>query len=645
MAVTVTDNRTTWDAADSTTNWTGGTVTLVTADPDPIEATGHIGNVVSSTTVDCYFASNPLSGLVNLTNKLIYAWALPLGAMDTLANGGVAILIGDGTNRVGYHLAGSDTAVFRHNSGQPTYQCLVWDEASRPATTTTRAGVLGNLNVTVIYQIGVMFKTLAKSKGGTANCFVDIIRILDTSVNNGCALTISGGTSGDPGTFAQIAAEDSSVANVKAHGVVRLLGSGAVGVQGPLRFGDTASGSSWFEDTNTTVVFEDRGLAASRYKIFITDNGTGTTTFRLGTKVGSGITATGANGVTITGGSNVNWQFDASTDTDVTDVFIYGSTFNRATQGVSFRSGHEFIGGIISASGAITLNGATFVNNSVVGSTVAADASAVIWDVATDPDTFLHGTSITKGTNAHHAIEFGTTSPTSMTIRDMNFTSFTNTIGDNAAPLYIKRTTGTVNITASGCSGLTSSGYKTDGATVVIATSSRTVKISVVTTAGVAVTGANVFLAAASGGPFPHEDTVTISRTGTTATVTHTAHGLATNDQVLISDILNEPDDIGVHSITYINANSYSFTSANSGTLTYTGDPTITSTFVFLKGLANTGAGSNELSMSREIPSTQPVIGWARKADAAPFYKTGSVAGDVSSSADTSFSAVMVLDQ
>ena len=180
---------------------------------------------------------------------------------------------------------------------------------------------------------------------------------------------------------------------------------------------------------------------------------------------------------------------------------------------------------------------------------------------------------------------------------------------------------------------------------MVITTSSRTVKVSVVTTAGVAVTGSNVFLAAASGGSLPHQVTVTISRTGTTATVTHTSHGLATNDQVLISDILNEPDDIGVHSITYIDANSYSFTSANSGTLTYTGDPTITSTFVFLKGDANTGSGSNELSMSREIPSTQPVIGWARKSSSSPLYKTGSIAGNVSSSADTSFSAVMVLDE
>lgn len=473
MAVTVTDNRTTWSAADSTTGWTGSTLTLSTSDPDPIESTGHLGNVVSTATVDCYFTGSSTS----ITGKLIYAWALPLGAMDTLTNGGVAILAGDGTNRVGYHLAGSDSAAFRHNSGQPFYECLLLDQSSLPASTTTRAGSAGSLNWGAITQIGVMFKTLAKSKGGVANCYVDIIRILDTSTNNGCAITISGGTSGTPGTFEEIATEDASIADSKAHGVIRKLGAGAYGVQGPIRFGDTGISSSWFEDKNVTVVFEDRSLASTRYKIFITDNGIGTATFKLGTKVGTGTSATGIDGVIITGGSNVNWQFDASTDTDVTDVFIYGSTFNRATQGVSFRSGHEFIGGTISSSGAVTLNGATFVNNNVVNSTVAADASAMIWDVNTDPNDYLNGTTVSKGTNAHHAIEFGTTSPTTMTLTDMSFTGFNASNAQNDSTFYIKRTTGTVTINLSGVTGNTS--YKTDGATVSIV-SSVSISVTVV---------------------------------------------------------------------------------------------------------------------------------------------------------------------
>ena len=234
MATTVTDHRAVWDQADSTTGWTGTTLSSVTADPDPVEPTAHNGNVVSTATVDCYFTSTATS----ITNKLIYAWALPLGAMDTIANGGVAILAGDGTNRVGYHLSGSDVAVFRHNSGQPVYQCLLLDQASLPTQKTVRAGAEVSLNWGAITQIGVMFKTLQKSKGGTANCFVDIIRILDLSVNNGCAASISGGTSGSPSTFDGFAALDAdSLTDLRSYGLCHKLGAGAYGLQGPIRFG------------------------------------------------------------------------------------------------------------------------------------------------------------------------------------------------------------------------------------------------------------------------------------------------------------------------------------------------------------------------------------------------------------------------
>lgn len=568
MAVTVTDNRTipsnggSSADADSTTNWTGGTITLVTADPDPIEATGHLGNVVSTATVDCYFTGTSTS----MTGKLLYGWALPLGAMDTLVNGGVALLLGDGTNRVGYHLAGSDTAVFRHNTGQPTYQCLLLDQSSLPTNRTTRAGSEVSLNFGAITQMGVMFKTLAKSKGGTANCYVDIIRILDPSANNGCALTISGGTEGGPGTFTEIATEDSSIADVKAHGIARLLGAGAIGLQGPLRFGDQASASSWFEDKNVTVVFEDRGLAASRYKIVITDNGTGTTTFILGTIVGTGISATGADGVTITGGPAVNWQFDASTDTDVTDVFIYGSTFNRATQGISFRSGHKFIGGVISSSGTITLNGATFVNNSVVNPTVSANTSALVWDVATDPDTFLHGTSISKGTAAHHAIEFGTTSLTEMTLRNMTFTGFSATEGGTTGDetLHIKRTTGNVIINLVGCSG--NIGYRTEGATVSLVANPVTTTITVTNIdTGLAISGARVLVTASNNtGPMPFEEVVTIARSNTTASVAHTGHGLISGKQVQIKGA-SQMDYNGVWTIQNVTTNAYDYLLPDTG--------------------------------------------------------------------------------
>jgi len=257
------------------------------------------------------------------------------------------------------------------------------------------------------------------------------------------------------------------------------------GCQGPLRFGDgVGTAASWFESKNETLVFETRGFATTRYKIFITDNGTGTATFRLGDKVGTGTDATGDNGTSIIAAAGVGWTFDASTDTDVTDVFCYGSTFRGATGGVSFQTGHEFIGGLIAGSGLVTSGGATLVNTSITGSTVAADGAALGWNVATDPNTYLHGMTITKGAAAHHAIEFGTTSPLTMTLTNMNVGTAWGADTTTSATFYVKRTTGTVTINLVGCSGTYT--YKSDGATVVIQ-ASVTLSIKVQDEARVAI--------------------------------------------------------------------------------------------------------------------------------------------------------------
>jgi hypothetical protein len=71
--------------------------------------------------------------------------------------------------------------------------------------------------------------------------------------------------------------------------------------------------------------------------------------------------------------------------------------------------------------------------------------------------------------------------------------------------------------------------------------------------------GARILVKAAAGGPFPVDAPVTISTSGTTATVTHNAHGMATNDKVLINGAYAWQMN-GVFTITKINDNSYSYT-------------------------------------------------------------------------------------
>jgi len=268
MAVTVTDNRTIVNQADSTSGWTSSTgkTQLYTSAPDPVEATGSIGHTVNTATENIYYG---LGTSVNLSDSLVFVWTLANGIMDTYTNGGVTLVLGDGTNRIGYHLAGSDVASFRYSEGQVTWQCLMLDTSILPTTYyTAYAGSETSLDLTAITQIGAGHKTLVKALGGTENCFVDILRYGPDG------LTITGGTSSDQGTFEEIYEVDYSNTDQKAYGIIRKLATGTYGIQSPLTFGTSGTGDSYFYDESVTLIFEDRFVDSDKYWIRVIGNTT-----------------------------------------------------------------------------------------------------------------------------------------------------------------------------------------------------------------------------------------------------------------------------------------------------------------------------------------------------------------------------------
>jgi hypothetical protein len=435
MAVTVTDNRIVRNDADATTGWTG-TTTLYTAgtDPDPIESTGALTAIVGLSIFDSYHTA----AATNLSNSVIYAWVfsrLNLGN-TTAANGGLMIYLGNATNAGAWKVAGADLAAFRHDSGPTGWQCPALDTTRLPASPLSRVGSAASVNFATIERVGTTVNSLIAAPGMNATYIVDIIRILDPTLNNGCALTITSGSSVNPGKFSEIVTEDRSTANLKAHGIIRELGTGTYGVQGPLMFG-TGSGtaSSWFEDKNATVIFEDRKFRTNLYKIFIADNGTGTTTFKLGDKVGTGTAARGQNGCFLIAPPGVGAEFDSATDTDVTDVFIYGSTFSGFTNGIRLNNGQEFIANIISDSGTLfpgTGSGAFLFNNTFNNLAVSSSvSSSVFWNTQSDVLGRLDGSSFTMGSSGSHAIEFGSKTPSTISFSNITFTSYQGTGGSN----------------------------------------------------------------------------------------------------------------------------------------------------------------------------------------------------------------------
>jgi hypothetical protein len=261
MTTTITDQRLELDDAD-VDDWTG-TDGIDSSAPDPVEASSSLGLVVSTETQEAYdtVTSDDWSA-----GGSFYVWGRAYGAMDTLQNGGVQLVVGDGTDRDGWHVGGSDVTGFRHFEGPVEWANFVIDPANLPQYSTNFAGTLGAVTFTAVTQFGIAFKTLAKSVGGSRNCHVDICRWADIGVG----ITIRGGTtSGAAGNMAEAAAADRSTSSGAAHGIVHELAAGVYGIQGNIKLGDSASANDqYWTESNVTYAWEDRGLSIDNYYRF-----------------------------------------------------------------------------------------------------------------------------------------------------------------------------------------------------------------------------------------------------------------------------------------------------------------------------------------------------------------------------------------
>jgi hypothetical protein len=154
------------------------------------------------------------------------------------------------------------------------------------------------------------------------------------------------------------------------------------------------------------------------------------------------------------------------------------------------------------------------------------------------------------------------------------------------------------------------------------------------------LSGARVYLPVTSGaGGYPFEDSVTITQTAGTATVTHTGHGLSTNQWVVIMGA-NEAAYNGVKQITVTTANAYTFTIDSGTSSPATG--TITSTAVIIQGTTN---GSGTISDSRTFAANQPVSGWVRLSSSSPYYKQANIVGTINSTSGATFNIQLILDE
>jgi len=378
-----------WDAdSDASPSWDGLTVTEFAGFQR--EGANCLGVTVSTATVQ---GSTTVTAFDATANR-IYIWILPRGEMDILANGGVRIVAGDGTNRAAYYVGGSDyVSAFTVNG----WACYVLDANNLPTGFATIDGTEASINWAAITDVGVGFKTLAKSLGGIDNCFFDIARY-------GTGLNIKGGSSGDPGIWAEIAADDTLTTAGKAYGIVMEYQPGVYGVQGDITFGDSdGTTTTYFKDENAIVVFLDTGALA--YNMDIVGNATGTNTFIDGVIVGSGDTAKGRSGsIYQSAGPALTMDF---TDTDLDVLTLYGSKFQGVSAGVSFGvdTTHVLAGVTFSQSGQIVLASVN-ARNCTFSETTSTVAS-LLWNesINIQNSTFIANTI---GAGVEHPSDVGT---------------------------------------------------------------------------------------------------------------------------------------------------------------------------------------------------------------------------------------------
>jgi hypothetical protein len=282
---------------------------------------------------------------------------------------------------------------------------------------------------------------------------------------------------------------------------------------------------------------------------------------------------------------------------------------------------------------AVTAPGSTLNGSSVITPDISADTSGLIWDIATDPDGKLDDMTFEQGTAAHHAIDFGTSVTSEITLRGIEFTGFSGTANADGATLRFLATSGSLNLNLVGCTvdggGPTwpAGNFGIDdaaGIAITVVISPKTTKLTVADAGGTFIENARAFLETADdggGGGFPYQaSTTSLSQSGGTATCDTTVnHGLETNDQVVIRGA--QPDNYNrVAAITKVDDDTFTYSVDSGVSSPATGTPVVS--YVPIHGLTS---GVGVIQSAKTWGASQGLTGWVRKSTGSPLFRQTAV--------------------
>lgn len=628
------DNRTIINDCDANTGWTGSDA--ATAENDPglffeglFSLSTQYSNVTDenmSTTEDSVATG---TFIIDWSDSTLYM-LLKDNLSQDFASGGIQFIIGDVTpDTIGYDVGGIDARGVPLKDGFFTIRLDVSVIVADPGTNfTVITGAETALVQSACTHIGYGGIHASKAVGAVDNAFMDCFRHI---TNDSYALTINGGTAGTPETMEDVQGDDETggwgmIGN--PYGAVYLFAA-------PTEWGNAstvaehafaASDEQWF-------LFGDNGgghaIGATHFPFRFISNATDTGEIKL-------------TNVIITGlGTRAEWLMDnADFNTiELESVTMSGAATislpsaggtSRFTTNCTFQNCDQ-----------ITNNGANMSGSSVLVSNVAAGSGAVFYNETADPDGETDDMTFSQGATAHSAFEFGTAVTANITLRGIDFTGFGSTDDVDGAIFKFLATSGSLNLSLVGCT--TDGTFSVDdsaGITVTVVIDLVTTLVNVKDNNGANLINARVLLEAEDGtGDFAFEASVTITSSGTTATVTHTSHPFETNDIAVIRGADQQLYN-GAYVVTDTGANSYTYTMTGDPVDTATG--TIISSGAILDGLTD---GSGNISASRTFTLSQPVKGKVRKSTASPRFKTFPLSDTISNTTGLTINVQMIIDE
>lgn len=460
------DLRTTLNAADAATGWTGdGTTPTVDTTAGFAYENGAAISTQHSNTDERASTTNVTGSPVNLSDATVYGLVKD-NLLQTRTNGGLQIVLGDGTDLIGYGAGGNDDTGIQLDVFWNQYK---FDTTTTAPYTNAYSGTVGGNNLAAVTEVGIGTVHLAKAQGNVDNIKIDRLCF---HTNGSYGLRVNGGTIGTPETTADLAGD--SITN--GWGLVSNPTGKQYSFYAPTEFGNpTATADVYYEAIDEQWTLLGGAVGSTHFPFRLVGNATDTIDITFRNLV---VVNVGTRSEWTVGDANVNTiDWDNVSFTDLGTMTFAAQSVTKTHDSITWNNCDQ-----VSPNGC---NGTDWTFNGAFNAN-----GAMLLDTAGDCNNLNGVAFVQSGT--HHAIIITATGTYDFT--NFTFSGFSGT--GTSAPVY-NNSGGAVTINVTG--GDTPTVRNGAGASTTV-NATVPVKVTVQDSAGNAIQGAKVFLELVSDG-------------------------------------------------------------------------------------------------------------------------------------------------